>query len=422
MSEGGDRNPTSLAGLLRRRSFRTLLVGQTVSSLGDWMGTVAFMALVLEQSGSSTAVGGILALRLLPGAIAGPLAARAASRWDRRRTMVAMDLVRVGMAALVPFVEQLWWIYLWAFGLEVASLVFLPARDASISDLVDEDDLPLANGLVLGSSYGTIPLGAALFALVAALPISDLLGRDYALVFFVDAATFLWSAALIAKLTSLGRPATQHVDEGEAPLRFRAAFSIPLVRAVMPATTAVACGLGALFSLGIVFVRDVLHASDAEFGVLIALFGIGAVGGLQLLRNAADTDPIRATRTGVAVLGAVVAGFSLAPTVWLAYLGAVAFGGAATWTIASGMGALQSRLDGTDRVLAFSAFHVVIRLGLALSAIVAGAAGELAGDVDWPVFGRLEPARLVLLCAGALVFLSATRVTLPTDTGGEPPA
>jgi hypothetical protein len=86
------------------------------------------------------------------------------------------------------------------------------------------------------------------------------------------------------------------------------------------------------------------------------------------------------------------------------------------------MGALQSRLDGTDRVLAFSAFHVVIRLGLALSAIVAGAAGELAGDVDWPVFGRLEPARLVLLCAGALVFLSATRVTLPTDTGGEPPA
>jgi dTMP kinase len=423
MSDGrDDRNPTSLGSLLRRRSFRSLLVGQTASALGDWMGTVAFMALVLAESGSSTAVGGILALRLLPGAVAGPLAARAASKWDRRRTMVAMDLARVGMVALVPLVEQLWWIYLWAFALEVASLVFLPARDASIVDLVDEDDLPLANGLVLGSSYGTIPLGAALFAVVAALPAADLLGRDYALVFFIDAATFLWSAFLIAKLTGLsGRPDTAAADEdGEhPPVRFRTAFAIPLVRAVMPATVAVACGLGALFSLGIVFVRDVLGASDVEFGVLIALFGIGAVGGLQLLRNASDTDALQATRTGVGVLGGVVAGFSLAPTVWLAYLGAIAFGGAATWTIASGMGALQSRLGGTERVLAFSAFHVMIRLGLALSAIAAGLAGELVGKVDWPVFGTLEPARVVLLCAGVLVLLSATRVTLPAQRPGE---
>ena len=72
----------SVSVLWRRDGYRTLLVGQAVSSLGDWMGTVAFMALALEASGSSAAVGGILALRLLPGAIGGPLAARAASRWD----------------------------------------------------------------------------------------------------------------------------------------------------------------------------------------------------------------------------------------------------------------------------------------------------------------------------------------------------
>ena len=413
------REPAGFTALLRRRAFRTLLVGQTISSLGDWMGTVALMALVLDQSGSSTAVGGILALRLLPGAIGGPLAARAASRWDRRRTMVTMDLARAGMVALVPLVGQLWWIYIWAFSLEAASLVFLPARDASIGDLVDDEDLPLANGLVLGTSYGTIPLGAALFALVAALPVGALLGRAYALVFFVDAASFLWSAALIARLTGLAHRPTGVDGRPAEDLRFRAAFSIPLVRAVMPATIAVACGLGALFSLGIVFVRDVLDASDAEFGVLIALFGVGAVGGLQLLRSAADVEPLHATRIGVAVLGGVVAGFSLAPTVWLAYLGAIVFGGGATWTIASGMGALQSQLDGTDRVLAFSAFHVVIRFGLALSAIAAGVAGELVGKVAWPVLGTLEPARVVLLCAGVLVFLSASRVALPPEAAAE---
>ena len=84
----------SVGTLVRRQSYRDLLVGQAVSALGDWMGTIAFMALTLAITGSPTAVGGILTLRLLPAAIGGPLAARAAavagtagarcSRWTRR--------------------------------------------------------------------------------------------------------------------------------------------------------------------------------------------------------------------------------------------------------------------------------------------------------------------------------------------------
>ena len=162
----------SFVTLVRRPGFRDLLVGQGVSSLGDWMGTVALMALVLQLTDSPAAVGGILTLRLLPAAVGGPLAAKAAGRWDRRRTMLAMDLTRAAMVFAIPFVRALWWIYLWGFLLEVASIVFLPARDSSIPDLVDgDDDLPLANGLILGTSYGSIPLGAALFAAVAALPV-----------------------------------------------------------------------------------------------------------------------------------------------------------------------------------------------------------------------------------------------------------
>jgi MFS family permease len=173
--------------LLRPGAYRTLLAGQAVSALGDWMGTFAFIALVYQQSGSPTAVGGILALRLLPAALGGPLAARAASRWDRRRTMVAMDVLRAGMIAVVPLIRGLWWVYLWAFMVEVGSLVFLPARDASIPELVDADDLQLANGFVLGSSYGTIPIGAAVYALIAALPGSSPFGRPLAVVFWLDA-------------------------------------------------------------------------------------------------------------------------------------------------------------------------------------------------------------------------------------------
>ncbi len=400
----------SVASLVRRRGFRDLLVGQAVSGLGDWMGTVAFMALALELTGSPTAVGGILTLRLLPAVVGGPLAARAVRKWDRRRTMLAMDLLRTGIIALVPLIRAIWWVYLGAVLLEVASLVFLPARDASIPDLVDKEDLPVANGLVLGSSYGTIPLGAGAFAAVAALSFSDLFGRPLALVFWIDAATFMVSFLCISRLTMLSTRAARPPDAEE--LRFRDAFRIPLVRAVMPATASVALGLGALFSLGIVFVRDVLHASDTEFGVLIALFGVGAAFGLGLLRVRRGHDPLLESRLGVTAIGGIVALFSLAGSVWLVDVGAAGFGAAAAYSLASGMGAIQSRLDGDQRVIAFAAFHVVIRLGLSLAAIGAGLAGDLLDDVKWPFVGRLEPSRVVLLCSGIVVILASSLVRL----------
>lgn len=402
----GDR-PVSVAVLVRRPGFRTLLAGQAVSSLGDWMATIGFMVVVLEVTGSPTAVGGILTLRLLPAAVGGPLAARAAHRWDRRRTMLAMDAARAGMVAAVPLVRGVSWIYVWAFSLEVASLVFLPARDASIPDLVEDDELPLANGLMLASSYGSIPLGAAAFGGLAALPLDDIAGRSHALVFWVDAVTFIVSYAFVSRLADLGR--TQPAVDGAAP-GFRGAFAIPLVRAVVPAAAAVALGLGALFSLGIVFVRDVLDAGDAEFGWLIALFGVGAAAGVWLLQRHGGGDPLLRARAGVAAIGLVVAAFSLSPGLWAAYLGAVAFGAAASYTLAAGMGAVQSRLEGPERVLAFAVFHVVIRVGLSLAAVGAGLAGDLLGGVEWPVVGALEPSRVILLCSGLLVLASTAFV------------
>jgi predicted MFS family arabinose efflux permease len=407
----------TLTQLVKRQGFRDHLLGQRISGLGDWMGTIAFMAIALELTGSPLAVGGILTLRLLPAAIGGPLAARAVKHWDRRRTMLAMDAARAAIIAAVPLFRAIWWVYTCAFILEVASLVFLPARDASIPDLVEEEDLPLANGLVLGSSYGTIPLGAGLFAAVAALPFSELFGRPFALVFWIDAATFLVSFAFIARLSALA--AADADGEADEDVRFLDAFRIPLVRAVMPAAFAVALGLGALFSLGIVFVREVLNASDAEFGVLIALFGVGAALGLGVLQLRRGRDPLNETRLGVAVIGGIVALFSLATSVWLAFAGAAAFGAAAAYALASGMGALQSRLEGRQRVLAFAAFHVVIRIGLSLAAVGAGLAGDLLGDVRWPWVGELEPSRVVLLCSGLLVVLSSALVRLRESPGSE---
>ena len=392
------------------------------------MGTFALMALVDHLSDSATAVGGILAFRLIPAALGGTLAAKLVSRWDRRRTMITMDLLRAGMIAVVPFVQELWWVYLWAFALEAPSVVFLASRDSSIPNLVDESDLPLANAAMMGSSYGNIPLGAGLFAAFAALPLDDgwLGSHPYALVFWIDAVTFGVSAFFIARALGLrGRggsggagddsPAPAEAEISLAPSRLRDAWSVPLVRRVLPATAAAAVGLGALFSLGIKLVREELHASDIEYGVLIVLFGVGAGIGLALTHRSRDVDLLVLTRRGALVMGALVALMSQSPTVWLTFLGAAGFGAGATVALTSGMGALQARIPAEEeRVLAFSAFHVVIRIGLGAAALGAGAIGDGLNGAGLP------GTRSVLMASGLLVLASAATVRpiLDVERGG----
>ncbi len=398
--------------------FRRLLVGQGASALGDWMGTFALMALVDHLSDSAAAVGGILAFRLIPAALGGTLAAKLVNRWDRRRTMITMDLLRGGMIAVVPFVQELWWVYLWALALEAPSVVFLASRDSSIPDLVDESDLPLANAAMMGSSYGNIPIGAGLFAAFAALPFDDgwLGSHPYALVFWIDALTFGVSAFFIARALSLQGRGTSTEAAGESPIaldselsvspgRLRDAWSVPLVRRILPATAAAAIGLGALFSLGIKLVREELNASDIEYGVLIVLFGAGAGIGLALTHKSRHVDLLVLTRRGALVMGALVALMSQSPTVWLTFLGAAGFGAGATVALTSGMSALQARIpQEEERVLAFSAFHVVIRIGLGAAALGAGAIGDGLNGAGLP------GTRSVLLASGLIVLASAATV------------
>ena len=233
------------------------------------------------------------------------------------------------------------------------------------------------------------------------------------LVFFVDALTFVVSFLFVSRLPRSAEEVSRSSEE--QPARFRDALRIPLVRMVMTPTAAIVLALGSLFSLGVVYVREVLDASDTQFGLLIALFGIGAAIGLGVLQMARGHDDITNIRHGVIVQGATVGLMSLANGIAFAFVGAVAFGAATAFVLASGMGVLQSMLEGHDRVLAFTAFHVVIRTGLSLSAIGAGVAGDLVGDVRLPVVGVLEPARLVLLCAGVLVLFTAPMLRISCE-------
>jgi predicted MFS family arabinose efflux permease len=278
----------------------------------------------------------------------------------------------------------------------------------------------LANGLVLGTSYGTIPLGAALYFFLVYVGVHGLgLSVGYGaflLVFAVDALTYIASYIAIARIRTLADEAHREHEAATAHLKsghrrgVREALSIPLVRTILPAVITVTIGVGALFSVGITFVRHVLHASQAEFVALIACFGVGAAVGLAISRLLPEGQYVHSARIGTFVQGSVIAAMSLAHHYWIAVVAAAGFGASAALTLVSGMSVLQTRLFGLDRDLAFTVFHVTIRVGLGLAAVAAGAAADLLTSVKWPGFGTLPGERVVLLSAGIVVVLGSFAV------------
>src|SRR5581483_11064954 len=157
--------------LLTHPPFARLMAAQTVSSLGDWIGFIAVAALVKRLGGNvgAYAVAGVMMARMLPSILFGPLAGALVDRFDRKRIMIVADLSRAGLYASMPFLGSIWLIFLFSFVIESLSLLWTPARDASLPNLVPRRQLANANSLSLVTTYGALPFSASIFALVAGI-------------------------------------------------------------------------------------------------------------------------------------------------------------------------------------------------------------------------------------------------------------
>src|SRR3954464_15069694 len=125
---------TSLLALLRQnRNYRYTWMGQVVSEIGDYFNNIAVFALVMEKSGSGLVVSGVMLSRAIPAVIAGPVAGVLLDRFDRRRIMIASDLVRMAVAlAFIVTVRhpRAWLLYLLSALLMLASPFFTSGRAA----------------------------------------------------------------------------------------------------------------------------------------------------------------------------------------------------------------------------------------------------------------------------------------------------
>ena len=210
------RPSTGYVELIRgNRNFRRLWFADMASFLGDWFNIIALYTLVRSLTGSPLALGMVLITRLLPWALASPLAGLLVDRFDRRRLMIASDLSRAAVVLGFLLVDQpgdLFLLYALLAAQVVLGAVYIPARSASIPNITSKRELLTANALSAATWSTLLAVGAALGGFA-----TEWLGLKW--VFVIDSASYVVSALLIIRMTI-----PQSTDRSDSPRSLAAAF------------------------------------------------------------------------------------------------------------------------------------------------------------------------------------------------------
>src|ERR671918_1096321 len=375
--------PATFRTLLRDPVFSRLYRAILVSSLGDWIGFVAVVALVTRIGGGSAgfAVSGIMLARLLPSIVFGPFAGVLVDRFDRKRLMVIADVVRgIGYATL-PLIPRLPWIYAMSFLIECLSLLWTPARDAMIPNLVSRRQLSNANTIALATGYGTLQLGGIVYTALAGIGAGLGGGFEYfernpeSIALWANALTFAFSAWMIRSLpvrAAARRPRAGKLGPGGAFADMREGVRFlkdhAFARAMTVGIVLAFTGAGAVMSVGPIFVQTTLGGGPTAWGFLVTAVGVGLALGMALvgqIYKVVDKD----TFFGLAILGGGVALIVLAatPNVALAAVVTIVMGAAAGATWVTGYTLLHENVTDELRGRVFGSLTVLARLGLFLS-------------------------------------------------------
>lgn len=420
--------PSTFLRLLRRRYFRRMWAATSVSSLGDWLGVFALTLFVQKLTNSAEfAVGGVLFFRVLPALLFAQIGGVLADRFDRRRLMITADLSRAALIASIPWIRNLWALFAVSAIMEMLSLLWTPNKDATIPNLVERDELMLANQLGLITTYGTFPIAGAL--VVAISTVGEALSGTFtifkeqpvALNFFVDAATFCFSAVMVATLPAhlmKAKRARTKFSVGHAfrdlaeGLRF--VRTDRALRALVGGAWIAFTGGAAVISLGPIFAASAVGGEGAAtgraWGSLIVAVGIGLVSGMVFAGALANW----VRREKIFPGGLVLSGFAVILTASFRTTGP-----ATIMTFFIGLGAgvawvtiftllqerVTDRLRGRTFATLYTGIHLSLFLGLAGWPLLAGLIGDHSVTVG-SVEVDLSGFRICLWAGGLISIVS----------------
>jgi len=332
--------------LRRNRNFRLLFIGQAISQLGDWFNSVAVYALLLDLTGSATAVAGMLIVQFLTVALVGPVAGVVVDRVNRRRLMIAADVLRgvliLGLL-LVRRAEDVWIAYV-VMALAMSGTAFFePARTATIPNITTAEELLPANALAAATWSAMLALGASIGGRVTAVA-----GRNIA--FTINAASFFVSAFFLALTRYDATPANAKRRGGLLALTgitdlidgFRYIRGEPNVAALLCVKAGWGLAGGVLLLLTIFGQRifPIGSGAAAGIGILYGARGVGAGLGPITLRWIVGQQPRKLRRTigpaffMVGVFYVALAGAPSLPVAALCVLCAH-FGGSLLWVFST---------------------------------------------------------------------------------------
>ncbi len=430
--------------------FFRLWLAQVVSATGDWLGLLAISILAIRVGSGSegAALSLVLVARIAPGFFFGPIAGVLVDRWDRKKVMVRCDLGRAAVMIALPFVDTILGLVIASLILEALTMLWSPAKEASVPNLVPERYLTTANSLSMIAAYGTFPIGAGLMALFGRLS-TALFSAEWAdgfrlheegLAFYANALTFLIAAGLIFSLDlphRLKRSKTEKIALKERlaePINdlregWNFIFVNPVARTVNMGLATALIGGGMLVPLGAIYATEVLNAGDGGFGFLITALGLGMAVGVGLV----SWVQRHLSKTKIFTWSLVAAGTFLivsASTSQIHFSGTMTFciGICAGSVYVLGFTLLHENVADELRGRIFSTFYLLTRMCVLLALVVGPLLEETFDRLskrfwerDINIFGYelFVPGVRLTLWLAALIMLTAGLIAIISLRSGQ---
>lgn len=381
-------------------SFRRLFLATFTSSIGTWLAFVALVVDVYDRTGDANWVSALLIADFLPIVLVGILLGPLIDRLPRRNILVAADLLRAGVFCVLPFATSAAQIVGLALIIGVATSLFRPAVFAGLPNLVADDDLGHANGILQSGENFAWAVGAiAGGALVAAS------GSDAA--YWLNAGTFVVSALFIL---GIRQSLEEHEQSPSAGHRRDLVEGLRMVTrsrgllTILVAWSIVTLGQAIGNVSEIVLAKEEFNAGDFGYGVLVATAAVGLTVGSLAGGDVISRFGIRVPYVaGVVLLAVGFAAAAVSPNVWVA----------AVFVVVSGLGngavvvcnAVLVQRGAPDR-LRGRAFTVVMSIGYAFFGLGMIVAGPLTNGFGARTAWGISAALCAVAACFALVLLS----------------
>ncbi|HEV8459140.1 MAG TPA: MFS transporter [Gaiellaceae bacterium] len=398
--------------VLRHDNFRLLFIATLGSGLGTWMATIALTADVKNRTGSPYWVSALFLVTFLPSVVVGLVAGPLIDRLSRKRLIVASDLVRLAVFVALPFVHEPLTIVTLAAVNGIANSFFRPAVLAGVPNLVPGEDLARGTSLLQASDWVATAIGPVIGGALAAT-------AGVSVVYWINAATFLFSALLLVRIPARFLQSEQGITRGHWRDLKEGLHAFRRSRALL--TVLVAFGI-AMVAVGLVNVSEIFLATRSlgsgafGYGLLWTATGIGlVVGSLSTSTLLAHRDVSRVYPVAFVIWAFGALGAAVSPNIWIAALAMVlsGFGNGLAFpmTVLIVQQNTTDRLRGRVFTVVISAHNAVLGIGMIL-------AGELTAAVG---------ARWTYVVASALTaiggltafVLARGGVTHPADTAEQ---